>query len=366
MNFYSLLGLPETASEADIERAYRRLARRYHPGVNPGDRLAEQMYQQIQAAYRVLADAERRRAYDRGTRVAPEAPVQASVAFEGFDFSTPAEGPLAATFSELFADVFRHAAGTVNAPARGADLELAIRISFLDAICGSDVPISITRQDRCVSCRGQGHVARHEAACPVCQGEGMRRWARGHMVFSRACDVCAGQGRLASTPCRVCRGTGTGVRHEVVTLHIPSGTDSNARLAVPGRGHAGPLGGGPGDLYVTVDVAPHPHFRREGRDVVVTVPLLVHEAALGAAIEVPTLNGWALMQIPAGTGSGQRFRLRDHRLGVEAEASRAVADLVVETEIVLPPQLDDRSRELLEEFGRLNHEDVRRQRFEPS
>jgi len=364
MDLYALLGLVETASGADIERAYRRLARRYHPGVNPGDRLAEQRYQQIQEAYRVLTDAERRRAYDRGGAPAPEPRIEASVAFEGFDFSTPAEGPLAATFSELFADVFRQAADDATASTRGGDIELTVRVPFEDAMRGAEVPISITRQDRCISCGGAGHLARAETVCPVCQGEGMRRWARGHMVFSKPCDGCGGEGRLTRVPCRACRALGVAAHHQVVTFVVPAGIESGARLSVPGRGHAGALGGPAGDLYVTVEVAEHPYFRRQGADLHVTLPLQVHEAALGAVVDVPTLSGTVKMRVPPGTPSGAWLRLREHGVGAGAGAGMGSGDLVVETLIVLPPALDQKSRELLREFGRRNDLDVRRQWFE--
>jgi molecular chaperone DnaJ len=367
MSFYSLLGLSSSASAADIERAYRRLARRFHPGINPGDRAAEQMYAQIQEAYRVLGDAERRREYDRGTSP-PVARVETTaVAFEGFDFSAPAEGPSAATFAELFADVFQQAAREAVAPLRGSDVSMAVTVPFADAMRGGSVTVSVTRQERCPACHGAGRIARDETVCPACRGEGAQRWARGHMVFTKSCEACGGQGRLASEACRSCHSAGVVPRTEVLTVPVPAGLESGTRIAVPGHGHAGASGGPSGDLYVTVDVPPHPYFRRDGRDLHITVPVAVHEAALGALIDIPGLDGPLRVRIPAGAGGGKPFRIRGAGVGRRAAgpASGDAGDLVVTLQLVLPPQLDDRSTELLREFGRLNAGDVRRGWFEP-
>ena len=354
MDLYALLGLSRTATAADIDRAYRRLARRYHPGVNPGDRVAEQAYRQIQEAYRVLTDAESRRAYDRGGAPAPGSATEIvdALAFDGFDFSTAAEGPLAATFSELFAGVFRRAAEEAITSPRGADIELTLRVSFADAMRGVNAPISLTRQALCGSCGGQGQVGRAPVVCPACHGQRQQRWARGHMVFMKTCETCTGTGRLASQPCRSCRAAGVLTRTEVVTVHVPAGTDCGARIAVPGKGHAAGLGNPSGDLYVRVDVEEHPYFRRHGRDVHVSVPVGVHEAALGAVIDVPGPNGDVLVSVPAGAVSGLKLRVPGG--GVSSwQGDGSAGDLIVEIQIVVPAALDERSELLLREFGRL-------------
>jgi molecular chaperone DnaJ len=362
MDLYSLLGLNRAATADEIDRAYRRLARRYHPGINPGDRVAEEMYRQIQHAYDVLADIERRREYDRGAARGP-VKVETAVSFEGFDFSTPAEGPFAATFSELFAGVFQDAAREATTPSRGTDVEAVLALSFMDAVRGGQFPLSVVRQERCPACGGDGRMPRPAVACPACRGQGARRWARGHMVFTTPCEDCSGTGRLTAQPCRQCGGVGLQTRSEVVTIGVPPGVDRGARIAVPGRGHAGARGGSSGDLYVTVEVGEHPFFRRIGRDLYLTLPLAVHEAALGARIDVPTLNGPVKLRIPAGTSSGRRLRLTGQGVPAANGAGEA-GDLVVETQIVLPAIRDERSRELLKEFGRLNDVDVRREMFE--
>jgi molecular chaperone DnaJ len=361
MDLYHLLGVTRAATAGDIERAYRRLARRYHPGINPGDRVAEEMFRQIQRAYDILANLDQRREYDRGAQVSAPASVDASVSFEGFDFSAPAEGPLAATFAELFADVFQDAAREAITPSQGAPVDVTLRLSFENAVRGGQFPLSIVRHERCVTCGGAGRVPRPVVSCPACTGMGSRRWARGHMVFTKPCDVCDGSGRITSQGCRACGGVGVAPRSEVVTIFVPPGIDHGARIAVPGRGQAGARGGPAGDLYVHVDIAEHPFLRREGRDLHVTVPVAVHEAALGARIDVPTLDGVARLKIPPNTPAGQRLRVRGH--GVPAAQGEA-GDLVAEIQIVVPPVKDERSRELLREFGRLNDKNVREHFFQ--
>ena len=361
MDLYRLLGLDRTASTDEVERAYRRLARRHHPGVNPGDRLAAEIYRQIQQAYAVLSDLEQRRAYDRGLGRGAAPQMEAAVSFEGFDFSRPAEGALAATFSELFADVFHEAARERATPTQGANIEVPLQLSFKDAVKGGAFPMSVPRQDRCPACGGDGRLMRAPAQCPSCGGQGVMRWARGHMVFQKTCDICEGSGQSAVQPCRTCGGAGTQARADVVTLVVPPGIEHGARLAVPGRGHAGARGGPAGDLYVTVEVAPHLHFSRDGRDLRVTLPLAVHEAALGAKVMVPTLDGPVPLRIPPGTRAGQRLRVRGR--GIQAANEDAAGDLIVEVSLVLPVVKDERSKALLREFGELNKEDVRAHLF---
>ena len=363
MDLYQVLSVPRNASSDEIERAYLRLARRYHPGVNPGDARAEEMYRQIQLAYDVLGDLEQRREYDRaGQAVMRAAEIETTIAFAGFDFSAPAEGPRAATFSELFADVFQDAARRATAPERGLAIEAALELSFEDAIRGGEFPISIVRHDRCPACGGDGRTLRASQVCPHCGGVGTRRWARGHMVFTKACAVCDGTGQLASQICRTCAGVGVAARSEVATVSLPPGIESGSRVAVPGRGHAA-KGGATGDLYVTIDVAPHSFFRRDGRDLLLTLPVAIHEAALGARVEVPTLDGSVRLRLPAGTQSGQRLHIPGRGVPSPSGDEAASGDLIVEVQIVLPSLKDERSKELLREFGRLNGEDVRQQLF---
>jgi molecular chaperone DnaJ len=364
MDLYQVLSVPRNATSDEIERAYRRLARRFHPGVNPGDARAEQVYRQIQTAYQVLGDLEQRREYDRaGHAYVPAAQVETTIAFEGFDFAAAAEGPRAATFAELFADVFQDAARRATAPDRGLEIEATLQLSFEDAMRGGHFPLSIVRHDRCSSCGGDGRTGRAPQTCPHCGGAGTRRWARGHMVFTKACDVCDGTGQLTSQICRTCAGVGVAPRSEVVTVSLPPGIESGARVVVPGRGHAA-KGGAAGDLYVVVDVAPHPFLRRDGRDLLLTLPVAIHEAALGARVDVPTLDAPLRLRLPPGTQSGQRLRIPGRGVPAASGDQTAAGDLIVEIQLVLPPLTDERSKALLKEFGRLHAEDVRRHLFD--
>jgi molecular chaperone DnaJ len=364
MDLYSVLGVLSSASTAEIERAYRKLARQYHPGLNPGDRQAEERFRQVAAAYGTLGDEARRRDYDlRGALPVDAGLVEGRVSFAGFDFSAPADGPTAATFSELFADVFQDAARRATSADRGLEIEASLQLTFEDALRGGPFPLSVARQDRCEMCGGEGWTARSPAPCPECGGQGTRQWARGHMVFTKTCERCDGRGALTNQTCRACGGAGVRAATDVVMVNVPPGIETGARVVVPGRGHA-VRGGSPGDLYVTIAVASHPFLRRSGDDVVLTLPVAVHEAALGARVDVPTLDGPVKLRIPAGTSSGQRFRLRGRGAPSRTGDANDAGDLVIEIAIVLPPVRDERSRELLREFGRLNDVDVRSHLFE--
>jgi len=318
----------------------------------------------VDAAYAILGDPARRREYDQqGALPATADHVERRVSFAGFDFSAPADGPTAATFSELFADVFQDAARRATSADRGLEIEGSLALTFAEALRGGTFPLSVARQDRCEVCGGEGWTSRSPLPCSQCGGQGTRQWARGHMVFTKKCERCEGRGALASQTCRACGGAGLRARTEVIMIDVPAGVEAGARLAVPGRGHA-VRGGAPGDLYVTIDVAAHPFFRRTGRDVLVTLPVAVHEAVLGARVDVPTLDGPVKLRIPPGTSSGQRFRLRGRGVPSRTGDPDDAGDLMVEIAIVLPPVRDERSRELLREFGRLNDVDVRSHLFE--
>lgn len=358
MDLYAVLDLTSAATPADIERAYLRLARRYHPGINPGDRLGAVRYRQVQEAYEILGDPARRQQYDQGAR--QNSSSGTVIAFDGFDFSATVQGNDAATFSELFSDVFQEAARRAVDQVQGTSIELTMQVSFEEAMRGGAVPVSVVRQERCPGCSGAGAVAVAPIVCTTCDGQGATRWARGHMTFTKACEPCQGTGQLTRITCRACAGSGAQMRSEVVTVVVPAGVESNTRLVVPGRGHVGVHGGPAGDLYVTVEVTPHPVFRREARDLHVTVPVAIHEAALGARIEVPTLSGPVKTRIPPGTAGGTRLRLRGHGVPSASEPG----DLIVEIQLVLPPVRDERSKALLREFGRLNPVDVRAHLFE--
>ena len=360
MDFYVLLGLAREARLGDIKRAYKRLARRFHPDINPGDRMAAAQFRQISEAYETLCDPDRRRRYDAlgetGTAHEPS-----TYGFEGFDFSVSVTDASAPTFGDLFADVLhrREVGRQERAPERGVDLHHSIVIGFEEAVRGGERQLTMTRQERCRACRGIGWLHVAESRCVACQGAGSVTSARGHMVFSKPCASCGGSGRQQQTRCPTCDGQQVQMRTEPLTIHLPPGLADAARIRVPGKGHVGRNGGESGDFYLTVHVQAHPLFRREGDDLHLVVPLAVHEAALGAKIEVPSLDGPARLRVPPGTQSGQRFRLRER--GAPSPRDGRRGDLVVEVRLALPKLLDERSKELLREFGRINSGDVRKE-----
>jgi molecular chaperone DnaJ len=348
MDLYALLGLAPGATPADIKRAYRRLSRRYHPDINPGDKAAEMLFQRIADAYATLVDPERRRSYDAGAPAAD--PGVTTFEFSGFDFSAAAQGAQAATFTELFADALHPLpGGEAGRTEAGADLHAALTLTFEESMHGGERQVVVTRQDACSACRGTGAIRTPEGRCAPCHGSGHVRWARGHMVFTKACAACHGTGRQRTARCAACLGSGRHVRTEAVPVRVPPGVVEGTRLRVADMGHAGRLGGRNGDLYVTVHVQPHAVFRRQGDDLCVTLPIGVHEAVLGARVEVPSLEGPVRLRIPPGTQAGQRFRLRER--GVPAPSGRG--DLLVEIRIVLPEIVDERGKEIIREFGRL-------------
>lgn len=350
-DFYIILGVAQTATTADIKRAYRRLARRYHPGINPGDRSAEVMFARIAEAYATLVDPRLRQQYDTGAARPAQSDQEDRPVFEftEFDFSLRALGSEAATFSELFAEVLHPARPSqTGAPEAGADLHAVLTIGLLDAIRGVERQVVVTRQVACAACDGTGHKAVPESRCDRCGGTGRTRWARGHMVFSKMCAACDGTGWRRFQSCAPCAGHGRAVRTEAVAVHVPAGVTEGTGIRVPEKGHAGRNGGRTGDLYVTVHVQPHAQFRREGDNLVCTIPVAVHEAVLGGEIQVPVSDGTTVqLKIPPGTQGGQRFRVRGH--GVPTLAGGR-GDLFVDVQLVLPDVVDERSKALLREF----------------
>jgi molecular chaperone DnaJ len=350
VDLYIVLGLQPTATDTDIKRAYRRLARRFHPDINPGDRTAAARFRQVLDAYETLIDRERRTRYDTGQQPADASPARSSE-FEGFDFSTRGVD-YSASFGDLFAEVLLERESRPPQGERGSDRHQEVTLSFKDAFLGAEVALTISRNDVCTPCGGRGVTQATAAACAMCHGSGAVRSVRGHMVFSRTCTACGGTGRQRPRACRVCHGTGLMLRTESLVARIPAGVSDGELVRLPDKGDAGVRGGGPGDLYVKVRVESDPVFSRQGNDLHVTVPVAVHEAALGARLELDGLDGPVRVRIPPGTQSGQRFRLRER--GAPSTRSGVRGDLIVEARLMLPAVLDERSKELLREFGRLN------------
>jgi molecular chaperone DnaJ len=351
MNLYVVLGVSRDATLEQIKRAYRRLARKHHPDINPGDRQAAEVFRRISIAYETLSNPDERRRYDIGGDVAGEAAAP-SFEFLGFDFSRSMESAASSTFGELFADALQARAGVLSGgPEPGPDLHASIALAFEDALRGTRAAVSATRLERCAPCGGLGRQAGPETACGHCEGRGRVTSVRGHMVFSRACHACAGTGITRHRVCAACGGEGVGPHTGSISVLVPAGIMDGAELVIPGEGHAGRRGGPAGALHLEVRVRPHPFFRREGIDLCVDVPLAIHEAALGARIDVPTIDGFARLRVPPGTQAGQQFRLRGR--GVPTPDGRR-GDLVATVRLVLPASLDERSRELLREFAMRN------------
>jgi molecular chaperone DnaJ len=357
-DFYLILGVGRGATLADVKRAYKRLVRKCHPDINPGDRRAVAQFRQIVQAYETLSDAERRRRYDTTGSLA-EADSGSTFGFDGFDFTISVNGNDASTFGDLFADVRhqREARRNQGTPERGVDLHQPVTLDFDEVIRGGQRTVTVTRQEYCGTCKGVGQLHVTPSSCLHCHGTGAVKSARGHMVFSKPCLHCGGTGQQRQTRCPACGGEQCQMRIESLTIKVPPGLADGARIRVPGKGHVGRNGGQTGDLYIDVHVQPDPRFERDGDDLHVKVPIAVHEAALGAKIDMTSLDGPARVRIPPGTQSGQRFRVRER--GVPSPRDGRRGDLVVEVQLVLPKLLDERSKELLREFGRINNDDVR-------
>ena len=360
MDFYVILGVERGATRKDVKRAYTRLARRYHPDLNPGDREAAAFYRQATEAYETLVDPDQRLAYDAHGEVT-RGGAPRSVEFHGFDFSTPVSGA-SATFDELFADVSAEPKqGAASNSAKGGDLVGDVELTFDDALRGAEHQLSVTRLNPCESCGGTGLRRARETSCTQCQGLGTTRWRRGHMVFSKPCEQCGGAGRQRRQPCSACGAEGVVSRTDIITIQVPAGVSDRARMRIAGQGNAGRRGGARGDLYIVARVAPHRVFSRDGDDLHVTVPLAVHEAALGATIKIPTPDGVARLKVPAATQAGQRLRLAGQ--GAPSPRTGERGDLVITVTLVLPQGTDTRTKELLQELGRLDPGNVRRNLF---
>ncbi len=357
MDFYELLGVGRDADPEEIKRAYRRLARRLHPNINPGDRAAEERFHAAVEAFETLADPERRRRYDQ-SGIAEQAEGPSSYGFAGFDFSFESLRAESSTFGDLFAEVIRESADAhAEEAAGGTDIHLILPLRFEESIRGTSRNLTVVRRAPCRRCHGAGTVPAQEATCPGCLGAGTIRSSRGHMVFTKTCGQCGGKGQLSHTACSACGGAGFETQREPVSLVVPAGIADGECVRVPGMGHAGRRGAEPGALSVTIEVQPDTLFRREGNELHLVVPVAVHEAALGAKIDIPSFDGPLRLRVPPGTQSGRRLRLRER--GVPSPRGGRRGDLVAEIRLVLPDLLDERSKEIMREFGRINSEDVR-------
>ena len=396
-DYYGALGVKKNASADEIRKAFRKLARKYHPDVNPGDKKAEEKFKEISEANDVLSDPKKRKIYDQlgfySDNIDPAAAEayargggfgaggfgggpypggaqsgQGAQGFDfgGFDFSDFAAGAGGGRttsaggrgFSDIFSSMFggRGGAAVEREPERGSDLEYQVNIGFWDAIRGTVMKLNITRLDSCSNCGGQGVVGT-PGTCPECHGKGQVSQTSGRMKFNVTCPRCGGSGKAQSV-CPTCHGDGLVESTDPLEVRVKPGTRDGQRIRLAGKGNAGAHGGAHGDLYIIIRTGEHPVFRRDGDNIYVTVPVEAWEAALGAKIEVPTIDGRSQLRVPPGTQSGQKLRLRDKGVP-SATTSSHRGDEIVEIKIVVPEARDLKARELWQELQKLSPEDPR-------
>src|SRR5918912_2899600 len=380
-DYYQILGVKRDAKAEEIKKAYRRLARKYHPDVNPGDKAAEERFKLISEAHDVLSDPKKRKVYDRfgqysdnladaaargATGGAGAGRGTGGFDFEGFDWGTASSagaGGGGSSFRDIFADLFGGGSSKAERepprpqPVRGADIEMPLALSFEEAITGMTTNITVNRSEQCPRCNGAGDTGGPLVVCPTCKGSGQVQRAGGRLKFSQECPDCAGTGKRRQ-PCSLCKGSGVLPKTETVKIRIPAGVDTGSRVRIAGKGEGGRMGAPPGDLYIITNVGRHKYFTRKGDNIHVTVPVTVPEAALGAKIEVPTVEGKAQLRIPPGTQSGQKFRLRER--GVPSLRNPQLrGDQFVEVQVTLPNVISEETKELLKRYAQLNSENPR-------
>src|SRR5258705_4877794 len=371
-DYYEILGVKRDAKPEEIKKAYRRLARKYHPDVNPGDKSAEERFKLTTEAHDGLSDPKKRSIYDRfgqySDNVADAAARGAGPSsartppgfdFTGFDWGSAATGAGGggSSFRDIFADLFGGGATKEKEPPRpqpqrGVDIEMPLALSFEEAIKGLTTNITVNRSEQCTRCNGAGDIGGPVMVCQTCKGSGQVQRAGGRLRFAQECSDCGGTGRRRP-PCSLCKGKGTMPKNETVKVRIPAGVETGSRVRIPSKGGGGRLGAPAGDLLIITNVGSHKYFTRKGDNIYVTVPLTVPEAALGAKIEVPTVEGKAQLRIPPGTQSGQKFRLKQ-RGAPSLRNPGARGDQFVEAQVTLPQVVSEETKELLREYAKLN------------
>src|ERR671913_526687 len=364
VDLYKALEVSKEASQEEIRRSYRRLARKYHPDANPGDRQAEERFKEIQQAYEVLSKPEKRREYDEGPRTFFDSQGAGGQGWKGTsDFGDISD--LLGGFGNL-GDIFgRSATTTGTAYAKGENITVNVRLNFKDALNGVTTRVAVPVEEACGECRGTGAApGTAPLTCPECGGRGVQSRDQGFFALSTPCSRCGGEGRIIEKPCPVCGGNGRVRRNRQVKVRIPAGANDGMKVRIPGRGSAGRRGGPAGDLYVVTRVEEHPVFRRRGDDFVVEVPVSFVEAVLGAQIEVPRPGGGTFkLRLPAGTQDGKQFRVRGAGAPKARSRSGERGDLIVRARLVVPRKLKKREREILEALAEERDENVRGELF---
>jgi len=382
-DYYNILGVKKDAKADEIKKSYRRLARKHHPDVNPGDKASEDKFKEVQEAYDILSDEKKRKVFDRfgyyadnldadspfSSGAASGGPAGGGFDFSGFDFSSGAGQPSGggSSFRDIFSDLFGGGGGGQRAaqpeppralPKKGRDIEIPLALSFEESFSGLTTNITVNRSEQCSRCQGAGDTGGPVVTCTTCKGSGQVMKTGGRLQFSAACSDCEGTGRRRQ-PCSLCNGKGVTPKSEQVKIKIPAGVDTGSRVRIPKKGHGGRLGAEPGDLFILTNVGKHPFLVRKGDNVYITVPITVSEAALGTKIDVPTVEGRAQLKIPAGTESGQKFRLRER--GFSSLRNPALrGDQFVEVKITLPRIISEETKDILRQFEKLNPENPRK------
>ena len=338
-DYYEILGVKKSAATDEIKKAYRRLARKYHPDLNPGDKSAEKKFKEINEAYEILSDSKKKAEYDRFGKTAFEgAPEGGGFKTRDFGFGP---GGVEDMFSDLFGG-FRHEEG----PSRGADLSTRLDISLEEAYKGVTKQMTLTREVSCESCGGTG--AETSRLCSHCKGAGSIKQSRGGFRLSRPCPACKGSGKIISKVCKACKGSGSSLSTDTIKVRIPPGADTGSRVKLRGMGSAGVKGGPAGDLYIELGVRPHPVFKRDGNNIYVDVPVTVTEATLGGKIKVPTLDGTVTMTLPPGADSGKKFKLKGKGIPNRKTGVRGNEFAIIK--IVVPKKVSDKTKEALKEI----------------
>jgi molecular chaperone DnaJ len=361
VDLYKVLEVSKEAPQDEIRRSYRRLARKYHPDANPGDREAEERFKEVQHAYEILSKPEKRREYDEGPRTFFGS--QGAGQPGGADFGDISD--LLGGFGNL-GDIFGRASGpTRTASARGENITVNIRLSFKDALDGVTTRVGVPVEEACGECRGTGAApGTAPLRCPECGGRGVQSRDQGFFALSTPCSRCGGEGRIIEKPCAVCGGNGRVRKNRQVKVRIPAGAKDGMKVRIPGRGSAGRRGGPAGDLYVVTRVEEHPVFERRGDDFVVEVPVSFVEAVLGAQIEVPRPGGGTVkVRLPAGTQDGKQFKVRGAGAPRTKKNGAEKGNLIVRVGVVVPKKLKRREREILEALAEERDEDVREDLF---
>ncbi len=354
-DYYTVLGLGRDASDEDLKKAYRKLAMKHHPDRNPDNHASEAHFKEAKEAYEVLSDARKRAAYDQFGH----AGVDPSAGFGGAGRGGPEGfGGFADAFGDIFGEIFgqQGRGGRGNGVFRGADLRYNLELSLEDAARGAEVKIRIPAMEACEPCHGTGAKPGTEPkTCTSCHGRGEVRVSQGFFSIQQTCPTCHGTGKVVADPCTSCHGAGRLKKSKTLSVKIPAGVDQDDRIRLTGEGEAGVNGGPPGDLYVVVNLKPHPVFQREGADLHCEMPIGFATAALGGDLEIPTLDGHATIKVPPETQTGQTFRLRNK--GIRPVRGSVQGDLYCHVAIETPVKLTARQKELLREFEQISAQD---------